>query len=139
MPADGGNPIRLTMNGGIMPVESLDGKSVFFAKLASAETGIWKIPVDGGEAEYVAGPIAKDHAFVPGKDGIYYAAPRESPTRQLIYFLDFSTGQRRPVVVAEREIGLGMSLSPDGRYLIFPQRDQAGSDLMLIRNFNIAR
>jgi Tol biopolymer transport system component len=138
MPADGGNPTRLTMNGGSMPVESPDGKSVFYAN-QDVKSGIWKIPVDGGEAEYMTGPIAKDPAFVPSKDGIYYAAPPESSTRQFIHFLEFSTGRSRPVVVAEREIGVGMSLSPDGRYLIFPLRDQVGSDLMLIRNFDITR
>jgi hypothetical protein len=58
------------------------------------------------------------------KEGTYYAAAPESPARQFIHFLDFSTGKSRPVVVTHREIGLGMSLSPDGRYLIFPQRNQ---------------
>ena len=56
-------------------------------------------------------------------------------SQHLIRFLSFSTGQSRPVVVTDRPIGLGLSLSPDQRFLIFAQRDQTGSDLMLIENF----
>jgi Tol biopolymer transport system component/DNA-binding winged helix-turn-helix (wHTH) protein len=139
MPADGGDAIRLTAGGGLMPVESPDGKSVFYARVSERENGIWKFPVEGGKPERVTGRIAKDVAFAVGNEGIYYVTPPESPTRQLIHFLEFSTNQSRPVVVADREIGLGMSLSKDGRFLIFPQRDQAGSDLMIIRDFNVQK
>ena len=111
---------------------------MFFAQL-NPEKGIWKIPVEGGDAAQVTGPIAKDQAFTIGRDGIYYASPRESPTRQFIHFLSFSTGKSRPVVVSEREIGMGLSLSPDERFVIFAQRDQVGSDLMLIQNFAAPR
>jgi Tol biopolymer transport system component/DNA-binding winged helix-turn-helix (wHTH) protein len=134
MPADGGEATRLTVDGGVFPMESPDGKSVFYA-LMPAGKGIGKVPVDGGEAVQVTGPVATERAFVVSEDGLYYATPPESSTRHLIQFLDFSTGQSRPVVVTDREIGLGMSLSRDGRFLIFPQRDQVGSDLMLIRDF----
>jgi dipeptidyl aminopeptidase/acylaminoacyl peptidase len=119
IPADGGKATRVTTNGGLMPVESPDRKSVFYARLAGPEAAIWKIPVDSGEAKKVAGPIAKDVAFVASRQGIYFAAPPESSSPQLIHFLDFSTNRTRPVVVTEGEIGLGMSLSLDGRYLIF--------------------
>ena len=137
MPADGGDATRLTIGGGTMPVESPDGKTVFYARSKGTASTIWKIPVAGGEAVQVTGPLAKDPAFAVSINGIYYATPPESPTRQLIQFLDFATNQSRPVVVAEREIGMGMSLSPDGRFLIFAQRDQVGRDLMLIRDFGV--
>jgi len=138
IPADGGEATRLTDGGATMPFESQDGKALFYAQL-NAEKGIWKIPVEGGNAVQVTGPIAKDPAFAVGRDGIYYVSPRESPTRQFIHFLSFSTGKSRPVVVSEREIGMGLSLSPDGHFLIFTQRDQVGSDLMLIQNFAAPR
>jgi hypothetical protein len=41
-----------------------------------------------------------------------------------------ASGKFQPPVVRRN-----MSISPDGRYLIFPQRDHVGSDLMLIRDF----
>jgi hypothetical protein len=134
MPAQGGDATRLTVNGGQMPLESPDGKSVFYA-LIPAGKGIGRVPVEGGEAVLVTGSTARDQAFAVGREGIYYASFPETPTRQLIRFLNFSTGENRPVVVANQEMGIGLSLSPDERYLIFTQRDHAGSDLMLVKDF----
>jgi hypothetical protein len=52
--------------------------------------------------------------------------------------LDFSTGQSRPVAVTDRPVGvLGLSVSPDQRFVVFAQDDQKGSDLMLIENFAV--
>src|SRR5262249_42620046 len=134
MPADGGEAAPLSMDVGLMPFESPDGKSVFYVH-PPPEKGIWKIPAQGGEAVQVTGPIAKAQAFAVSNEGIYYPAPPESPHRHLSMFHDFAPGRARPVVVADHEIGFsGMSLSPDGRYLIFAQRDQAGSDLVLSEN-----
>src|SRR5262249_49587100 len=142
MPADGGAATRVTFSLGKalwgQPVESPDRETLFYAQLGS-EGAIWKVPVQGGNAVQVTGPIARDVAFAVSKNGIYYKTPSESPKRQLIQFLSFSTGQTRPVVVAEREIGIGLSLSPDERYLIFAQRDHVGRDLMLTENFDVAR
>jgi len=135
MPADGGEQTRLTFTANaLQPLESPDGKNVFYIQEGS-ELTIWKIPSGGGTATQVTGPIAKDPAFAVGTAGIYYKIPAESPPGQLIQFLSFSTGQSRPVVVTEHEIGLGLSLSPDERYLIFALREGPGSDLMLIKDF----
>jgi eukaryotic-like serine/threonine-protein kinase len=136
IPSTGGEATQLTFEGGTMPLESVDGKDVFYAGVPAGK-GLWKIPIRGGTAVQVTAPIAKDVAFAVNKEGIYYVAPPESASRQLIHFLNFSTGQNRPVVVADREIGLGLSLSHDGRFLIFPQRDRAGSDLWLIKDFSV--
>ena len=135
MPAAGGDATRIT-DGAMAytgPLESSDG-TLFYAH-ENPEKGIWKIPVGGGNAEQVTGPTGRPN-FTLGAGGIYYASAPETPTRQLIRFLSFSTGQSRPVVVANQGInGLGMSLSPDERYLLFTQRDHAGSDLMIVKDF----
>jgi Tol biopolymer transport system component/DNA-binding winged helix-turn-helix (wHTH) protein len=134
MPAAGGEATRLTRGGGLMPLESPDGNTIFYANLNPGK-GIWKVSAQGGDAVQVTGPVAKDAAFAVSKEGIYYAVPRESSGRQLIEFRSFSTGKSRSVVVTQREIGFSMSLSEDGRYLIFPQRDRVDHDLMLIKDF----
>jgi Tol biopolymer transport system component/DNA-binding winged helix-turn-helix (wHTH) protein len=138
IPVGGGNPTQVTHTGGRMPVPSADGKSIYYGH-RSPEQGIWKIPAAGGDAVKVTGPVAKDPAFAINQDGIYYAAPPESPNRQFIYFLNFGTGKVQPVVMADHEIGVGLSLSPDNRFLVFPQRDVAESDLMLVRDFALPR
>jgi hypothetical protein len=56
----------------------------------------------------------------------------------MIHYLEFSTGISRPVVVADKNIVMRMSLSPDGQSLLFVERSRPGpgSDLMLIRDFS---
>jgi Tol biopolymer transport system component/DNA-binding winged helix-turn-helix (wHTH) protein len=137
MPSEGGEATRLTFGGSYWPVESPDGRTLFYVQEGS-ELTIWKVPVQGGTAEQVTGPIAKDPAFAVTDEGIYYKADSESPPAQRIQFLSFSTGEIRTVVVTEQEVGLGLSLSPDGKYLIFAQRNPK-SDLMLIKDFVLPR
>jgi Tol biopolymer transport system component len=134
MPAEGGDATQVTRGGGRMPVESPDGKTLYYAQLLP-EKGVWKMPVQGGEAVQVTGPVTDVPEFVVTAEGIYYAAAPESPNQHLIQFLSFSTGKTRPVVVTDRQIGRGLSVSPDQRFLAFAQRDQTGRDLMLVENF----
>jgi Tol biopolymer transport system component/DNA-binding winged helix-turn-helix (wHTH) protein len=134
MPADGGEATQITREGGRMPIESPDGKMLYYIHIL-AKKGIWKVPAQGGKAMQVTGPLSEPFGFTVTAEGIYYTAALASSDQHLIQFLDFSTGQTRPVVETNRQIGMGLSLSPDGRFLIFPQRDQVGSDLMLIENF----
>jgi hypothetical protein len=68
-------------------------------------------------------------------EGVYYGAPPHSGEQRFIRFVSFSTRQNSPVVLASRPFHSGLSVSPDGRYIIFDQYDESGSDLMLVGNF----
>ena len=116
-----------------MPFESPDGKTLYYGSL-SREKGIWKMPVQGGEASQVTGPV-NDFSYVGLAEGIFYSATPDSRHKGLIQFLSFSTGRSRTVVVTDRPIVEGLGLSPDKRFLVFAQHNQIGSDLMLIENF----
>src|SRR5262245_33591072 len=133
MPAEGGDAVQITTEGGRMPFESPDGKTLYFTRL-SREKGVWKVPVQGGEASQVTGPVNDIFSYVGAAEGIFYSAPPDSRRQGLIQFLSFSTGRSRTVVVTDRPIAEGLSLSPDKRFLVFAQSNQVGSDLMLIEN-----
>jgi hypothetical protein len=69
--------------------------------------------------------------------GVYFV-PLQKPTS--IQFLSFATNQIRSVANLEKPVetsavGSGLALSPDGRWILFTQSDQAGSELMLVENF----
>ena len=70
-------------------------------------------------------------------EGIYYGAPPHSGEKRFIQFFNFATGESRPVVVAKRPFHVGMSVSPDSRYILFDQYDESSSDLMMLENFRI--
>jgi hypothetical protein len=137
MPAHGGVAVQITVSGDAEgPIESPDGRVVYYLKKDRSE--IWSVPVEGGEEMRVTGPTQRypvGFAVVP--EGIYYGAPTHSGEKRFIQFFNFATGESRPVVVANRPFHVGMSVSPDSRYILFDRFDEAISDLIILENFRI--
>jgi hypothetical protein len=50
-------------------------------------------------------------------------------------FMSFATGKVKTVAPMSGPTAEGLSVSPDGRSLLFSQLDETGSDLMLVENF----
>jgi len=137
MPAEGGEATKLTRTGGEMPLESPDGKTLYYGHV-TREKGVWKVPVQGGEEAQVMGPTGPgilELGFAVTAEGIYYTAAPDVRNQRLVRFHSFASGQSRPVAAAEGPFGIGLSVSPDGRFVLYCQIDQLGSDLMLIENF----
>jgi len=138
MPAEGGEATQITRSeGNYLPTESPDGKTLYYCHKVP-EKGIWKIPVQGGEAVQVTGPYSPQLcAMTLTAQGLYYTAAPDSSNKYSIQFVSFSTGQSRPVVVSDRPfVNLALSVSPDGRWLLYGQ-SESDSDLMLIENFAV--
>jgi hypothetical protein len=71
------------------------------------------------------------------KEGIYFATAnlRSQP---LIEFFNFATGKVTQVATLDKPISRsepGLAVSPAGRFLLFVQLDQSGSDIMLVEGF----
>jgi hypothetical protein len=134
-PADEGQPIQVTKGGGFAAVESYDGKTLYYAKGLKVP-GLWKVPVDGGEEALV---IEQPGAGLWGywdltAAGIYYYNDR---TRAIEYF-SFATRRVTKIATTEREPirwDPGMSVSPDGHWILYAQSDVAASHIMLVDNF----
>jgi Tol biopolymer transport system component len=129
MPQHGAEPVQITRNGGIGPIESPDGKFVYFAK-SLAGSSLWRIPAAGGKETKVLDSSALWN-FAVTKTGLYFV-PVESHS---IQFLELATGKVTRVAKSEQKIGFGLSVSPDGRSLLYAQLDREGGDLMLVENF----
>jgi hypothetical protein len=65
-------------------------------------------------------------------DGIYFV-PAEAP-RSLRYY-DFAGKQIRPIVEMDNEFYSGLSVSPDGRWILYSQESDVNSDIMLVDHF----
>lgn len=130
MPVGGGAAQQVTRNGGTAPVESPDGKTLYFVK---DNNGVWKRPVDGGEEIRVV-PRLYRYSYAPTNKGLYYTVGEVRDSVSAIEFLDFATGQVKTVAPIKTP-DLGLDVSPDGRYLVFAQRDAQGSDLYLVEKF----
>jgi Tol biopolymer transport system component len=135
-PTGGGNAIAFNTDlHSTNPQESWEGTYLYFA---SREVNhlLKKVPLAHPELE----PVTKDlprvststlWAAVPG--GIYFV-PADNPN-SLSYF-DFATRKVREVFRARTEFDDGLSISPDGRYVLFAQNDQENSSIMLVEPFH---
>ena len=135
MPAAGGPAAQVTKQGGFEGFESPDGQFFYYAK-GRGVPGIWRVPVAGGEEA----PVLDKHqaglqrAWKVVNDGIYFTTP-ETSAPHLIEFFSFATGRLTQIAAVDKPFGSGLSISPDGRWLIYTQRDRTGRDIMLMENF----
>lgn len=135
MPVGGGPAVQITRSGGFRPFESADGQRIFYLNLDGSR--IQSVAAGGGPASDVTGPL---HIYPSGiavtSGGIYYEASPHSAVERYIRFFNFETGTSRPVAVASRPFGLGLTVSPDHAYILFDQVDDLDRDLMLLRDFH---
>jgi eukaryotic-like serine/threonine-protein kinase len=135
VPAESGEAMQVTLNGGGKAFESRDGKSIYYTKGDYVTpTGLWKMPVSGGEESQVL-PSVVSRAFSLGKDGVYFIPEAGTDGKSSIQFLSFGTAKVKTVAPISGPPAEGLSVSPDGRSLLFSQVDEEGSDLMLVENF----
>jgi Tol biopolymer transport system component len=140
MRANGGEPIPITKHGGEeLTSGSPDGKLVYYTKSIGSSTGaasLWRMPVSGGEEEKILDSVFRLQ-WTMAASGIYFSAPSDSGPSYAtsIRFLSFKTG--KVTTIASKESGgqAGISVSPDGRFLLYSFAQLSGSDLMLVENF----
>jgi Tol biopolymer transport system component/DNA-binding winged helix-turn-helix (wHTH) protein len=134
-PVDGGDAVALSQDTGVSPQESFDGKTVYFASTYSKpvlrKVSLLALP---GTSSEVDGLPRVSHAGLwalsPG--GIYFV-PADEPT-SLRYF-DFATKEIRPIFDVDKYFGSGLSVSPDGRRILYSIVGDINSDIMLVDHF----
>ncbi len=136
-PAQGGEAVRLTkIKGGGEAFESFDGKFVYYAY--TEEPGVWKVPVTGGEETRVL-DWGEDGVWALTNQGICFFDISKS-TGAALKFYNFATGKATLLRQFSKETQVetgstSLTVSPDGRWILYVQRDQSGSNLMLVENF----
>lgn len=139
VPAEGGEAIQMTQQGGFDPVESPDGKWLYFTQ-DRGSSSIWRVPTSGGEEMPVYDFRERNYSrmWLVNNEGIYFVLP-ESPTRSILKLFDPATGNVKSVAEIDSALRNGVSgltMSPDGKSLLFPVITQRGSDLMMVENFH---
>lgn len=146
----GGQAVQVTRKGGLFALESTDGKFLYYTKgspsgLTPPKPGLWRMPVEGGEEVPV---IETFKAALWGywdvvDKGIYFV---ETPSDKLasaspaiLKFMNFTTSRIREITPLEQPPeywNAGLSASPDGRWVLYQDWEELGSDIMLVENFH---
>ena len=135
MPPEGGRAVQVTKHGGYAAFESMDGKTLYYAKGLDVP-GLWQVPVEGGEETPVLEQLGAGFwgywEVVEG--GIYFY---DAGTKTIEFF-SFATHKVTQVAKPEKEpvrFEQGLAVSPDGRWILYAQWDQGTADIMLVENF----
>jgi Tol biopolymer transport system component/DNA-binding winged helix-turn-helix (wHTH) protein len=142
VPSGGGQPVQVTNHSGWMPMESTDGRVLYYVKTnlptdpSNAPARLWAMPVGGGEEYPVTSqPFHLHWAVAP--NGIYFTDPETKPLATL-KFLDVRTGRISTIATLEKPLsgnGQSLSVSPDGRFILYSQLDSISAELMVVENF----
>ncbi len=128
IPSDGGEPVQVTKGGGVAAVESFDGQTLYYTK-SENESEVWSLALtDGMEL-----PLLKDisrRMFAVTRQGVYYVN-----TSRVLTYRSFATGIAKELVLLPSASGPGLSVTADGRRILYTRLDQRTSDLMLVEGF----
>jgi len=131
MPSGGGEARQVTRQGAIFALESLDRRWLYYTK--GDNGSVWKVPADGGtETQVIESVVSEMFAVV--SEGIYFIGRPNTSGNNFIEFFNFATKKIWPLS-AIKHLDTTLSVSPDGRWILYSQDDQVGSDLMLVENF----
>jgi Tol biopolymer transport system component len=132
MAAEGGDATQVTNSGGYVAFESADGKTLYYSK-GLFDTSLWRRPIDGGDETQVLKSLIGG-VFAPTSQGIYFG--EDYPVGGgSIRFLSFKTGKINTIATTKYELALGLSVSPDQKYILCTRLDRSRSNLMLVDNF----
>lgn len=130
----GGSPIQLTRNGAISPVESPDSRFLYYSKYEQG--GVWRRPLQGGEETEVISELGCGDwpNWVVTANGIYFLKGDKTRYGSL-EFLEFATGKTLPIYTLPHYTGWGLSISSNGKSIVYVQDEFAESSIMLVKNF----
>ena len=132
IPSAGGTAEQVTRGGGMEPVVSPNGRSVYYAK--QAEQGIWEVPAEGGQEVQIVNQ-GRELNFDVADTGIFMMDVSTKPQATVEMF---SFSSRQLTTVARLPPGLQFSntswlrVSRDGRAMLYVQYDQWRSDIEML-------
>jgi serine/threonine protein kinase len=132
IPATGGSEERVTHGGGSLAHESADGKTLFLTR-ALADGPLLALPLAGGRERKVL-ECVPPWGFAVGAGGIYHLGCAADARGVPLYLLDPATGRDRLLGKLDKPF-LGVTVSPDGKTILYTKWESRVSELMMIENF----
>jgi Tol biopolymer transport system component/DNA-binding winged helix-turn-helix (wHTH) protein len=137
-PATGGEALRLATlprsEWGLYPTESFDGETLYLAS-SNAKPSLYAVdlkkPGTTPVVENLPG-IQKGSLWTITPEGIYFV-PADAP-KSISYF-SRQTNRVRKIFESDQRLWDGLSVSPDGRWLLYTQVDEENQDIMLVDHF----
>ena len=133
IPVAGGQAVQVTTKPALLTLEAEDGKSIFFVESNGSFTAgpLWQQPLNGGAPVKLLDSVLPMSFDVVDR-GIYYI---ESGGSYALKFLDLETRRTTMIMDNVGPTNSGLSVSRDGRIILFSRTDTRVDDLMLVDKF----
>jgi Tol biopolymer transport system component len=133
MDTGGGGVRQVTTGGGSAPVESPDGRTLYFVR----DGGLHALPVDGGPDRQVLASL-EGWTYWPAEQGLFFVSrrPGRDSRQRDIRVLDPTTGRDRLFASFHLDYHWsGLCVSPDGRTVLVYGVEAVSADVMLLDGY----
>jgi Tol biopolymer transport system component len=140
LPIAGGDAEQLTREGGAFPLESRNGREIYYMKLTNPRS-VWRRPLEGGDESLLFEAPISQRGFTLWEDTILYL--RQDPERAWVEAYNVATGAITTIADLGEGTRLGgygrHTVSPDGRWIVYTREDGVGSDILMVdgRSLNL--
>lgn len=134
IPVTGGEAIQVTRQGAFEMFVTADGKRIIYSK-GGGKAGLWSVNADGSGEQPVS-ELAEAgiwRSWFVAANGVYYTAFSAQPPFRVKFF-DFATQETKEIIrVAKAPLSYyqNLSVSPDGKKILYARRDQSASAIIL--------
>jgi serine/threonine protein kinase len=136
VPLEGRPPVQITHDGGFESYESPDGKFLYYTR--GGKPGICRMALPDGKGAAVAGlETVAGRCWEGSAKGIYFVSTTSKST--ILQFFNFANQQVtriRELPVVPTGTYRGLSVNPDGRTMLYLQRDPPRTNVMVVSNFH---
>lgn len=133
VPAAGGPEEQVARTGGGRSEEAADGQTLYFQRASLGSSPLLAVSLAGGPERTVIDCVPR-YSYAVGRAGVYHLGCGDDPHGVPLSLLDPATGRDRLLGRMERSAEQ-LTVSPDGRTLLYARFAGEGSDLVLIENF----
>jgi Tol biopolymer transport system component len=129
--ATGGEPERLTRHGAIAAEQSWDGKALLYSR-QEGDGPLFLLDLESGHEQKLAEcGHARSLASSPG--ALYYFGCPDGDASALVRF-DTASGRHERLGTVTN-VNMGLTVSPDGKTIIYSREILGGADLMMVEDF----
>ena len=136
-------PVQVTTQGGFNALESPDGEYLYFARSRDDKPGLWRRRVNAAASvrdEPVLETLQNWGWWALGPEGVFFLeADGSLPTSKvLLKYLDLRSKRISDLKTLEYPTNSSdapLTVSPDGRRVLYEQDENQGSNIVMIENF----
>ena len=126
--------MQITDRGGYVAFDSPDGQTLYYTKTSDGSSPLFGRSLAGGPEHEVLRSVY-NRAFSVASTGIYFVEDAGPDGKFPLMLFDFATRKTRLLTVIDGVLEQGLTVTPDGRTVIYVLNSQRAADLELVDNF----